>query len=140
MEDTKKCCRCNKQKASDEFKEGKKTCKSCLEQVSQYRKDNPEKRSEIYQRYYDKKKEEILEQKKEKVWCECCRKEARKDGWLEHTGTDKRRYYLTLEEGDELRRHGKTWCSSCRVLITKKNFSKHKRTMEHLRLEELERK
>ena len=43
MAEMKKCCKCHKDKADDEFKEGRKTCITCLEKMAKYQKNNPEK-------------------------------------------------------------------------------------------------
>jgi hypothetical protein len=138
MTEMKNCCKCHKDKAHDEFKEGCKTCITCLTKVSEYQKNNPEKMREKCKRHYDKERDKILQQKREKlidkVWCDCCKTEVRKDGWQDHIATDKHRHYKELEEGDEMRQEGKVWCETCRVLIGKKCFSKHKRSKEHFRL------
>ena len=138
MAEIKKCCQCHKDKADDEFKEGRKTCITCLTKVSDYQKNNPEKMRAKCKRHYDKESETITEQKrekrKEKVWCDCCRKEVRKDGWQDHIATDKHKHYMELEEGDVMKQKGKVWCETCRVPISKRCFTKHKNSKEHLRL------
>ena len=79
MTEMQKYCKCHKDKAQDEFKEGRKTCITCLAKVAEYQKNNPEKMREKCKRHYDKEREAINEQKrvqrKEKVWCHCCRTE-----------------------------------------------------------------
>ena len=138
MTEMKKCCKCRNDKANDEFKEERKTCITCLIKVSDYQRNNPDKMSAKCKRHYDKEREKILQQKrekpKEKVWCDCCRTEVRKDGWEYHLATDKHKHYKELEEGDVMRQEGKLWCETCRVLISKKSFTKHKKSKEHLRL------
>ena len=137
MEALKRCGKCRKEKASEDFKEGRKTCIACLEQVSQYQKNNPDKMNEKSQRYYDRKREEILEQKREKIWCKYCRVEVRKQGWQNHMTSYKHKHYLEVEAGEVLEEQGKICCDICRVLISKKAFSQHKRSKGHLRLEKL---
>lgn len=137
MAEIEKCSRCHKDKANDEFKEGRKTCITCLANMAEYQKNNPEKMRENTKRHYDKKRERITEQKrekqKEKVWCNCCKIEVRKDGWQDHIATDIHRHYMELEEGDVMRQEGKLWCETCKVLISKKSFSEHKKSKRHLR-------
>ena len=114
MTEMKDCCRCHKDKANDEFEEGLKKCMACMAKMAEYQKNNPEKMRENSKRHYDKERETITEQKREKrkqkVWCDCCKKEVRKDGWQDHIATDKHRHYMELEEGDEMRQEGKVWC------------------------------
>ena len=106
--------------------------------MAEFAKNNPEKMREKSKRHYDKGRERISEQKrekrKEKVWCDCCRTEVRKDGWADHIATDKHKHYMELEEGDVMRQEGKLWCETCRILIAKKSFSEHKKSKGHLRL------
>ena len=56
MAEIEKCSRCHKDKANDEFKEGRKTCITCLANMAEYQKNNPEKMRENTKRHYDKKK------------------------------------------------------------------------------------
>ena len=137
MEALRRCGKCRKEKVSEDFREGRKTCIACLEQVSQYQKNNPDKINEKNQRYYDRKKEEILEQKREKIWCKCCRVEVRKQGWQNHITSYKHKHHLEVEAGDMLVEQGKVWCDICRVSISKKAFSQHKTRKGHLRLKKL---
>ena len=71
---------------------------------------------------------------KEKVWCDCCRTEVRRDGWGDHLASYQHRHCMELEEGDVMRQEGTIWCESCRVLISTNCFSKHKKSKEHQRL------
>ena len=135
--ETKKCCRCQKEKVSADFKEGRKTCLICLEKVSQYQKNNPEKRNDICKRHNEKKKDEILEQKKEKVWCDCCRMEVRRQGWQDHLNSMRHRHYLKVEAGEVEEEQNKRWCETCRVYVDKKTFSKHKNSKRHLAMKEI---
>ena len=137
MAEMKKCSKCRKVKANAEFKGENKTCIACLANMAEYAKNNPEKMREKSKRNYDKNRDTITEQKrekrKEKVWCDCCKIEVRKDGWQDHIATDIHRHYMDLEEGDVMRQEGKVWCETCKVLITKKSFSEHKKSKRHLR-------
>ena len=125
MTEMKKCGKCHKDKADDEFKEGRKTCTTCLAKAAEYQRNNPGKMCEKCKRHYEKEKDKIVPEKreksKEKVWCDCCRTEARKDGWADHLASYKHKHYKELEEGDVMRQEGKC-------------FSKNKRSKEHLRL------
>ena len=56
MEALKRCGKCRKEKASEDFKEGRKTCIACLEQVSQYQKRNLKDTTiEKKKRYWNRK-------------------------------------------------------------------------------------
>ena len=77
MTEMKNCCRCHKDKASDEFKDGHKTCTTCLAKVAGYQKNNPEKMNAKCKRHYEKERERSYVHRKEKVWCDCCRWEGR---------------------------------------------------------------
>ena len=57
MTEMKNCCRCHKDKASDEFKDGHKTCTTCLAKVAGYQKNNPEKMNAKCKRHYEKERE-----------------------------------------------------------------------------------
>ena len=138
MEGIKRCGRCKKEKAVDEFDEGKKLCKSCLVKCAEYQKNNPEKMNAKCKRYYDRKKEDILAKKKEKVWCEACRTEIVKSGWDDHVSTYKHQYYLSLEPGEVIEDKHKWWCDVCRVSLFKKSKSDHKKSKRHQALEKAE--
>ena len=43
MAEMKNCCKCHKDKANDESKEGRKTCITCLARVAEYQKNKPDK-------------------------------------------------------------------------------------------------
>ena len=62
----KNCCEGHKDKANDEFKEGRKTCTICLAKMAEYQRNNPEKMRENSKRHYEKDKDKLLQQQKEK--------------------------------------------------------------------------
>ena len=66
MTEMKNCCRCHKDQANDEFKEGRKTCITCLAKMAEYQKNNPEKMRENSKIHYEKDKDKINQRQQEK--------------------------------------------------------------------------
>ena len=66
MAEMKNCCKCHKDKANDEFKEGRKTCITCLAKVAEYQK-NPEKMNAKSKRHYEKEKDRLLSERREET-------------------------------------------------------------------------
>ena len=67
MAEMKNCCKCHKDKANDEFKEGRKTCITCLAKVAEYQKNNPEKMNAKSKRHYEKEKDRLLSERREET-------------------------------------------------------------------------
>ena len=66
MTEMKNCCRCHKDKASDESKDGHIPCITCLAKVAKYQKNNPEKMNAKCKRHHEKERGKLLPQKREK--------------------------------------------------------------------------
>ena len=138
METVKRCSRCKKEKGIDEFNQGRRVCSCCSQACKKYQQENPEKARDNCKKYYDKNREEILEKKKEKTWCDLCEMHIVKDQLQRHNKTMRHRHYLKLEEGDteEQKAKGKFWCEICRIWLGKKAKAGHLRTPRHLELEQ----
>ena len=137
METVKRCSRCRKEKEEVEFKEGRRVCIPCSDACRKNQQDNPDKAREKCQRYYEKKREIILENKREKTWCDLCDMYVFKDQYQRHTKTMRHQHYLKLEEGEQSDvedTKNKFWCETCRIWLSKKTRTSHFGTPRHLEL------
>ena len=137
METVKRCSRCRKEKEEVEFKAGCRVCILCSDACRKSQQDNPEKAREKCQRYYEKKREDILDKKREKTWCDLCEMYVVKDQYQRHTKTIRHQHYLKLEEGEESEvedAKNKFWCETCRIWLSKKTRTSHYGTPRHLEL------
>ena len=122
MENLQRCSRCRKQKELGEFKDGRKVCNYCLSSAKTYQQNNPEKMAEKCHKYYVNHRNEILEQKREKRYCDLCKVEVAKSEWTKHLITSRHKRYQMIEAGEKLEadRGDSWWCDVCQVFLAKK--------------------
>jgi len=114
LEKNKKYRKENKEKITEQYKKyrkehkkerkeyNKKYCEEHKEELSKkkkkYREENKEKLSQKRKKRYEENKEQILEKRKEKITCEICGYEIRKDGKSEHERSKKHQTNLSKQQ------------------------------------------
>ena len=80
----------NKDKLAEKYKKYREDNKDKLaEQAKQYRQDNKDKITDCKKEWYEANKDKILERQKQKVICDRCGSEVRKNGLAEHKKSKK---------------------------------------------------
>ena len=78
MTDKKQCSKCKVYQPLDNYKNECKQCNKCLENKRRYREQHKETLKQYAQQYYERKKEELSDKKKETLECPICKCEVRK--------------------------------------------------------------
>ena len=88
-ENYKLCSGCRKMKTIETYVPNRQICNDCLEKKAQYRENNKDKLKNEAKVYYQNHREEILENRKEKIECEYCRCFISKAKQIQHYKTKK---------------------------------------------------
>ena len=78
MTDKTQCSKCKVFQPLDYYKNECKQCNKCLENKRRYREQHKEPLKQYAQQYYERKKEELSDKKKETLECPICKCEVRK--------------------------------------------------------------